>query len=333
MNTGGKGVGAWPRIHISVRLARSAIAIVLCVATMLGCLDTAGAVTDAFDRDGELTFGSYRAQAGWRTAGWINDPPDPTDPDPSNRTWRHWDLDDEAVFSWQDDYQVQFYYDNVLTTSQYIWPGYAAGELGSGYIDGSLVLPSASGGNIVEVARSQLGVREVPARSNKVGYVAWYNGWADVNAHDCTSWPWCCIFVIWCADQCGLLDGGAVFSRTASCSYQSSYMRNTLGCSWIYVSEVWNDTTKQATISPGDILFFSKSKDPNSCQHIGIIEEAGVDVSGNFYIQTIEGNTSGGCDPAGVGTPGGGVCRQRFYRYTNYTGMQNGFIVRPHYPD
>lgn len=52
----------------------------------------------------------------------------------------------------------------------------------------------------VEVAQSQVGVQEVPV--NQVEYNDWYYG-RHVSGDD---YPWCAVFVSWCAMACGILD-------------------------------------------------------------------------------------------------------------------------------
>lgn len=47
---------------------------------------------------------------------------------------------------------------------------------------------------LVSIAKSQIGVKESPAGSNKVKYNTWYYGSA-VSGSD---YPWCCVFVEWC---------------------------------------------------------------------------------------------------------------------------------------
>lgn len=47
---------------------------------------------------------------------------------------------------------------------------------------------------LVEIAKSQIGVKESPANSNNVKYNTWYYG----KAVSGSAYPWCCGFVEWC---------------------------------------------------------------------------------------------------------------------------------------
>lgn len=47
---------------------------------------------------------------------------------------------------------------------------------------------------LLEIAKSQIGVKENPSGSNKVKYNTWYYGSAVSGA----AYPWCCVFVEWC---------------------------------------------------------------------------------------------------------------------------------------
>lgn len=190
---------------------------------------------------------------------------------------------------------------------------------------GTLGLPQASGSSIVSIAASQIGTREIPAGSNYVGYVKWFNSWNDsVPKGSYAPWEWCCIFVLWCAAQAGYVTHGTngKFAWTGVCGTESAYLRNTLGCDYIFTSDVFNDTNLQSQVQPGDIVFFSdvnKSLQSRDNAHIGIVEATGTD-AGGFYIRTIEGNS---------GTAGT-VGRYTYHRNT-YKKFTNGHIVRPHY--
>ena len=47
---------------------------------------------------------------------------------------------------------------------------------------------------LVEIAKSQIGVKESPSGSNNVKYNTWYYG----KAVSGSAYPWCCVFVEWC---------------------------------------------------------------------------------------------------------------------------------------
>lgn len=264
-------------------------------------------ISSAFDEDSDKTFKSYESAYGW------------DDSKNGKKTWTS-DITDDDM-EWQSPYQMELYYNNLTTSGQHLW-GAAGGFSG---VSGSLALPTGSGSNIVEVGLSQLGTRETPPKSNCVSYVRWYNGWdTSVPVSSYAPWHWCCIFVVWCASQRGLVDDGT-FCRTASCNTQMSYMLNK-GYSSCTVQSVWRG---EQDVQPGDIMFFSNDGSTSNLSHIGIVVEYNREQN---YILTVEGNTNGSCAPDGNGTPGGGVSYQKYTPRTHYKEMQQGYIVRPNYP-
>ena len=136
--------------------------------------------------------------------------------------------------------------------------------------------------NILDLARSQIGITEYPPDSNNVKYnTEYYGKIVSGNAY-----PWCCVFIWWLFYNAGapeLFYGG---KKTASCTTLMKYYR----AAGQLVSEP----------QPGDIVFYQFDKDAYA-DHAGIIES----VSGSTII-AIEGNTSG----AGSQTSGGAVLRK-----------------------
>ena len=116
-------------------------------------------------------------------------------------------------------------------------------------------------GDLVAVALSQVG---------QVGgepYWNWYGFGSRVE--------WCACFVSWCADQCGLLDSGAVpkFAGVGT------------GVQWFQSRGQWLDGS--ATPEPGMIIFFQwYGSDSLIADHVGIVERV---EDGRIY--TIEGNS------------------------------------------
>ncbi len=116
-------------------------------------------------------------------------------------------------------------------------------------------------GDLVAVALSQVG---------QVGgepYWSWYGFGSRVE--------WCACFVSWCADQCGLLDSGAVpkFAGVGT------------GVQWFQSRGQWLDGP--ATPEPGMIIFFQwYGSDSLIADHVGIVERV---EDGRIY--TIEGNS------------------------------------------
>lgn len=134
---------------------------------------------------------------------------------------------------------------------------------------------------ILQLARSQLGVKESPANSNRVKYNAAYYG-REVSGSD---YAWCAVFVWWCfreAGASGLYYGG---KKTAYCPALMSYHK---------AQAVSGD------YQPGDVVFFN-FKGKKNAAHVGICESWD-----GKYITTIDGNTGSG-DQAN----GGAVLRQR----------------------
>ena len=113
----------------------------------------------------------------------------------------------------------------------------------------------------LEIARSQVGIKETPV--NQVKYNDWYYG-RHVSG---SSYPWCVVFVCWCANQVDVL--GSLIPKTAS----SSTMYR------------WFKKNTSITMKPkkGDIGFLKGDTTPAS--HTFIVYE----VDGN-KITTIEGN-------------------------------------------
>lgn len=87
---------------------------------------------------------------------------------------------------------------------------------------------------------------------------------------------WCCIFVSWCADQCGYIDSGTIprFSVVSD------------GVSWFKGKGQWKG--RSYSPSPGDLIFFTWEKDALS--HVGIVERCD-----SKTVYTIEGNSGDAC--------------------------------------
>ena len=134
----------------------------------------------------------------------------------------------------------------------------------------SHVLRYYSGGNpfaalfgndqMVSVALSQLG--------NEGGqkFWSWYGFDSKVD--------WCACFVSWCADQCGLIESGAV-PKFSSCS---------TGMAWFQNQGKWQGAG--STPTAGMIIFIDWNQD-GICDHVGIVEK-----SENGRVYTVEGNSS-----------------------------------------
>lgn len=150
---------------------------------------------------------------------------------------------------------------------------------------------------IIEMAASQIGIKEQPANSNKVKYNTEYYG-REVSGSD---YPWCCAFVWWVFKHCNasaLFYGG---KKTAYCPTVENYYKQ---------QGKWYKSGK-----PGDMVLFDFSG-KGIAGHIGIVEKVNSDGS----YTTIEGNTGSGND-----ANGGAVMRR-----TRYKSSIRGF-ARPDY--
>lgn len=158
----------------------------------------------------------------------------------------------------------------------------------------------ARASDLLELARSQLGVKESPPGSNRVKYNTAYYG-REVSG---PQYPWCCAFIWWLfreAGASGLFFGG---QKTASCTTLRNWYRGR------------GQSVPAAEAKPGDLVFFvfdgGKSGGMN---HIGVCERAEPG-----YITTIDGNTGTGSE-----ANGGAVMRRR--RALKYVGG----VARPNY--
>ena len=119
---------------------------------------------------------------------------------------------------------------------------------------------------IIDLAKSQIGVHESPPNSNNVIYNQWYYG-KSVSGPE---FPWCAVFISWLfrGDQ-------SLCPRTASCV-------NMLA---------WFEQKRQIVKKPqaGDIVFFKYSTNSRRTNHVGLVVSVSDD---GRTINTIEGNTS-----------------------------------------
>lgn len=143
---------------------------------------------------------------------------------------------------------------------------------------------------ILSIAKSQIGYKEGKNNDNKYGRAY---GWNNV--------AWCCIFIWWLFHEA---KADSLFgSKTASCT------------------ALWNQHKGQAVsknnLKAGDIVFFDFSGG-SECNHVGIVESAGV-----TQVTTIEGNTSSG--NSGSQSNGDGVYR----RYRKRSVISHAY--RPNY--
>jgi len=164
-------------------------------------------------------------------------------------------------------------------------------------------------GDIVETALAEVGTLE--NYINDVKYNTWYYG-REVNG---AAYEWCCVFVMWCAEQNGFIDMG-VMPKTAWCPYLVNF----------YSSQglFFNRSTGYIP-KAGDLIFFKYSEDDSGepaelSNHVGIV----VSCDGNI-VYTVEGNTGPG---NGTNPNGGGVWTKSYSMQYQYI---YGFAT-PEYP-
>lgn len=149
---------------------------------------------------------------------------------------------------------------------------------------------------IIDRAKSQIGVCENPPNSNNVIYNTWYYGHPVSGA----SYPWCAVFISWLfkAEQ-------SLCIKTASC---------------VQMLE-WFEKRGQLVKTPqaGDIVFFKYSTNNRRTNHVGLV----VSYDGKV-VNTIEGNTSSSSKGS---QDNGGMVAQR-NRYSNIVAY-----ARPKYQD
>lgn len=127
---------------------------------------------------------------------------------------------------------------------------------------------------VIDLAKSQLGVKEQPADSNTVKYNTAYYGKVVKGS----VYPWCCVFIWWLFNQLGaseLFYGG---KKTASCTTLYNYYKK---CGQVV-----------STPKPGDLVFFKFNK--KTIQHIGVCVSSTAS-----SITTIDGNTGVGNEANG----------------------------------
>ncbi|MEG1682177.1 MAG: CHAP domain-containing protein [Oscillospiraceae bacterium] len=126
---------------------------------------------------------------------------------------------------------------------------------------------------LLQIAAGQIGVREIPADSNRVLYNNWYYG-REVSG---TSYPWCMTFIQWCANRAELS-----LLRTASCTALATWAKD-------------NRQWQTEGYRPGDVALFDFSGRRGKTEHVGLVEE----IRGDGSLVTIEGNTGAASDANG----------------------------------
>lgn len=145
-----------------------------------------------------------------------------------------------------------------------------------------------NGQKIVDIARSQVGVKESPPESNKVKY----NDWIYGKPVQGPQYPWCAAFYSWAFNEAGIplpkIDTAKGF----------------VGCNFAVKNvSLWGNLVDEAM--PGDACFFDWNGDGHF-DHVGIFVRK-IDQN---QFETIEGNTS----PANDSNGGEVMIRHRKYK-------------------
>lgn len=229
----------------------TALFLVFAMAFMLSI--PAWAIDGAFSDNAETTKEGLLEEYGW---------------DEDKLYAKQWeDVVDDTKYIYQRESGFQAEYMEDMTTTTKLYLGIK--DEASGY---------ATGAGIVKVAIDEYESGEgyeTPMGSNRVKYNDWYYG-RPAYGED---YPWCAVFVSWCAEQCGLLESGT-FPRTAGCANMVGYFQSK-GFDFYPNLSLTPFGGGSYTPVPGDIIFWS------GWSHVGII----VEVTDNTIV-TIEGNSA-----------------------------------------
>jgi hypothetical protein len=126
----------------------------------------------------------------------------------------------------------------------------------------------------IQIALSQVGVKEQPKGSNRGPMVDKYTGGNAV--------PWCALFVLWCFREAGLKipgDGIPKLNNVTPLCNVEHFERVFKEHEWFYMAP-----------KAGDIVFFQHRgmSDKGKGRHIGIV----VKVVGSDKIEVVDGNWS-----------------------------------------
>ena len=201
------------------------------------CLQPVRAYADlnAFSADTGKVIESFAAEYGWNREKMKDD---------------HWIGEDgHTVFKRASGHQKEYYEDLYNWSREFCVEYNLISVAGNG---------SGTGGyNIAAIARAEVDASdssENPKGSNNVKYNTWYYG-HPVSGED---YPWCAVFVSWCAEQCGLINSG-VFSKTAGARFIYDYQTNSNGFesySWREVKQFGGGAFNPV---PGDLFSFRAS--------------------------------------------------------------------------
>lgn len=222
----------------------------------------ADTIRDAFNSNADKTLDSYASVYGWNKANMGKD---------------KWTGTDGKEYKVQNKYQKEYLEDLITTTSAFMGISRMTDSAGTA-------------GSIVDIALAEVGTAEEPFGYSTVKYNTWFYGHEVREAeYDGDTYAWCAVFVVWCADQAGLLrdsnSKNGIFLRTANCGTLYDDLTQHNGFSSYYVRNCSQFGGNAYDIQVGDIFFYAGA-DGTGKSHVGIVSEVGSD-----YINVVQGNT------------------------------------------
>lgn len=145
----------------------------------------------------------------------------------------------------------------------------------------------ASHDDVLKVARNEIGYSRWTDPQQGTKYGRWYAQITGSSYYGANGVPYCAMFVSWVFDQAGASCAGL---PEAYCPYIINKARS-----------AGRIISSKYDAQPGDVILFDW--DGGESDHVGIVEK-----NCGSYVQTIEGNTSGGS--SGSQSNGGGVYRR-----------------------
>lgn len=185
-------------------------------------------------------------------------------------------IEEDYEITRDSQYTEEYLNDLVTTTKEYL----------------GIKTTSRGGGNIAAVALAEWekaqnmeeGTYELTGNNDGVKYNTWYYGY-EVYGND--TYPWCCVFVSWCANECGYLDDIVLPSNGGHGYAGCTTLYNVIvGPQYGYESHYTRDCYplgSEYTPVPGDLIFFAGSV--GVWEHIGIVVEVTDE-----YIRVVDGN-------------------------------------------
>lgn len=160
-------------------------------------------------------------------------------------------------------------------------------------------MPTAK--QVMEIAKSQIGVMESPANTNNVKYNTAFYGCHVYGQR----YAWCAVFEWWCGKEAVKKYGGTnPFPKNANAAYAQDEIVSKKGGKWI-LKKTTSRTKRRGALKKyklGDVVCFDFGAMDAYRRHTGLV----LSVDGD-YVWTIEGNTSA----SGSQSNGGRVCKKK----------------------